>query len=145
MCRKVWTVAGGLFELPTLIFFFFLFSQRFGESFFVRFCIVKVSDCNSCLDPSTTCSYSDVFGTSWRRCSLWFNSKILSSRYMLSPIMRCHILRDFEESAQEPAVLCPISLQWHLLIFPHSPHVNQHHPLQLHRELSRVDQSSLQV
>jgi len=38
----------------------------------------------------------------------------------------------------------PICLQWHVLIFPQSLVVNQHHPLQLHRELQQVDQSRLQ-
>ena len=37
----------------------------------------------------------------------------------------------------------PISLQWHFLIFLQSLVVNQHHPLQLHRELQQVGQSRL--
>jgi len=64
---------------------------------------------------------------------------------LLSHIVGYHTLGDFEESTQEPAVRRAISLQWHLLIFPQSLHVNQHHPLQLHRQPPQAELSRLQV
>jgi hypothetical protein len=74
MSKKDWTIREGLFELRTLICFCAL--KGLGSSLFVRFFITKVSDCNSssCLGLNT--SYSDAIGTSWRRCSLWFNSNM---------------------------------------------------------------------
>jgi hypothetical protein len=79
-------------------------------------------------------------------------------------VLRCPSVWGIEESAQELTVRFNIqpatqssgfsdiqsneanssSLQWHFLIFPQSLVVNQHHPLQLRRELQQVDQSRLQ-